>query len=78
MKAVGVRELGRLLQGEVDESQALALFQQATRRYAKRQRTWFRHQLAGAQTWHAQFSESLYSEMFSFIRNAVDGDRITD
>jgi tRNA dimethylallyltransferase len=72
MKALGVRELVRHLRGELDFETALALFQQATRQYAKRQYTWFRHQLRGAQVWDAQFSESIKVEIFSFIRKSVD------
>jgi tRNA dimethylallyltransferase len=72
MKALGVRELARHLRGELDRGEALALFRQATRQYAKRQYTWFRHQLHGAQGWDAQFSESLKPEIFSFIRKSVD------
>ena len=44
MKAVGVRELGTYLAGEIGLGEATALAQQQTRRYAKRQLTWFRHQ----------------------------------
>jgi tRNA dimethylallyltransferase len=44
MKAVGVRELAAHLSGELTLPQALALAQQETRRYAKRQLTWFRNQ----------------------------------
>ena len=44
MKAVGVRELGACLAGELDLEAAVALGQQQTRRYAKRQTTWFRNQ----------------------------------
>jgi tRNA dimethylallyltransferase len=40
----------------------------ATRRYAKRQTTWFRHQLPADRLHVAQFSESLPSEILSFIR----------
>jgi tRNA dimethylallyltransferase len=72
MKALGVRELGRYLSGELDRDAALTQFQQATRQYAKRQYTWFRHQLRAAQCWNAQFSESLGAEIISFIRNCVD------
>ncbi len=72
MKAVGVRELARHISGELDRTSALMLFAQATRRYAKRQYTWFRHQLRAAQCWNAQFSESIGSEIISFIRNCVD------
>lgn len=72
MRALGVRELIQLLDGDVSRDAALAAFQQATRNYAKRQLTWFRHQMPKAQTWAAQFSESLTEETFSFIRNLVD------
>lgn len=44
MRAIGVREIALLLQGNTDLPTALAAGQQATRRYAKRQYTWFAHQ----------------------------------
>jgi tRNA dimethylallyltransferase len=44
MKAVGVRELAARLRGELSEAAAVAFAQQETRRYAKRQMTWFRRQ----------------------------------
>lgn len=44
MKAVGVRELAAHLAGELTLVEAVALGQQETRRYAKRQLTWFRNQ----------------------------------
>jgi len=44
MKAVGVRELGAHLAGELSLADAIALGQQQTRRYAKRQLTWLRNQ----------------------------------
>jgi tRNA dimethylallyltransferase len=44
MKALGVREFGRHLAGEITLEDALAAAQQATRNYAKRQLTWFRNQ----------------------------------
>jgi tRNA dimethylallyltransferase len=45
MKAIGVRELGMVIEGSIslEEAQRLAVI--ATRQYAKRQSTWFRHQL---------------------------------
>ena len=48
MKALGVRELLGHLAGEMPLAAAIAAAQQATRRYAKRQMTWFRHQLPAA------------------------------
>jgi len=44
MRAIGVRELSAYLLGERSLDEAIAAGQQATRRYAKRQYTWFAHQ----------------------------------
>jgi len=44
MRAIGVRELAAYLLGEATLDEAIAAGQQATRRYAKRQYTWFAHQ----------------------------------
>ncbi len=44
MRAIGVFELSHYLGGEVTLDEAIAAGQQATRRYAKRQCTWFAHQ----------------------------------
>jgi tRNA dimethylallyltransferase len=44
MKAVGVREIIDFLEGRATRDAALARAQQETRRYAKRQLTWFRNQ----------------------------------
>jgi tRNA dimethylallyltransferase len=68
MKAVGVPELARHLAGEIGLGEAIARAQQATRHYAKRQVTWFRHQVEEAHVIAEQFSERLTPEIFSFIR----------
>jgi tRNA dimethylallyltransferase len=44
MRAIGVREIAAYLRGEATLDEAVAAGQQATRRYAKRQYTWFAHQ----------------------------------
>lgn len=44
MRAIGVRELGEVLDGTATLDEAIARGAQATRNYAKRQYTWFRHQ----------------------------------
>jgi len=59
MKAVGVPELLRHLAGEIALDVAVAAATQATRRYAKRQMTWFRHQMVPDLVLTAQLSESL-------------------
>jgi len=44
MRSIGVREIGACLAGDASVGEAVAAGQQATRRYAKRQYTWFAHQ----------------------------------
>ena len=44
MRAIGVGEIAAWLRGEMSREQAIAAGQHATRRYAKRQYTWFAHQ----------------------------------
>ena len=43
-KMIGLREIRQLLDREIPLSECIAAIQRATRRYAKRQLTWFRHQ----------------------------------
>jgi tRNA dimethylallyltransferase len=45
MRAIGVRELAAVLRAEASLEHAIAQGAQATRNYAKRQYTWFRHQV---------------------------------
>jgi len=44
INALGLKEIRALLNGQVSRPECIARIQQATRRYAKRQLTWFRHQ----------------------------------
>jgi tRNA dimethylallyltransferase len=44
MRAIGVSELAAYLRGDSSLDEAISAGQQATRRYAKRQYTWFAHQ----------------------------------
>jgi tRNA dimethylallyltransferase len=77
MKAIGVAELGGYLSGKTDLETAIAAGQQATRRYAKRQFTWFRHRLPDAARIetdplepgfaNAQFLERFFHDFFSKI-----------
>jgi tRNA dimethylallyltransferase len=59
MKAVGLPELRRHLRGKLPLDEAILLAQRQTRRYAKRQMTWFRHRMAADCLLSEQFSESL-------------------
>lgn len=67
MKALGLRELGAFLAGECSREEAIARAQAATRQYAKRQTTWFRHQLKADLI--VKDSESFEADIFSFIRH---------
>ena len=69
MKAVGVRELGGVIEGKVTLDEAVAAAQQETRRYAKRQITWLRHQLGEAEVINEQFSERILPYIFAKIRH---------
>ncbi len=51
MKAVGLRELGRHISGELSLAAALDLAKRETRRYAKRQLTWLRGQTPDWPRW---------------------------
>jgi tRNA dimethylallyltransferase len=42
--ALGLEEIRALIAGQISREECIAKIQQATRRYAKRQLTWFRHQ----------------------------------
>ncbi len=44
MRAIGVPQIAAYLRGEIPRAEALRRAQAATRQYAKRQFTWFRHQ----------------------------------
>jgi tRNA dimethylallyltransferase len=48
--------------------QAVTLAVTATRQYAKRQQTWFRHQIIADLIFEKQLSEKNVKEIFSFIR----------
>ncbi len=71
MKAVGVPEILAHLRGEIGRDAMIEAGQRATRRYAKRQYTWFRNQTAADQILDAQFSESLLEKFFPKIRQFV-------
>ena len=72
-KAIGVRELARVIQGTCDIGAAVADAQAASRAYAKRQRTWFRHQISTI--WPrfdlpVPYSASQLGAVLAFVRDA--------
>jgi tRNA dimethylallyltransferase len=71
MKAVGVLEMVSYLCGQSSLEQAAAAAKQATRRFAKRQFTWLRHQFHPDRLVNEQYSERIRPEIFSFIRRQL-------
>ena len=69
MKAVGLRPLISHLEGALSLAEARRLAQRDTRRYAKRQLTWFRHQMSPDHAFDEKFSESMKPLIFAFISN---------
>jgi tRNA dimethylallyltransferase len=67
MQAAGLPELLAHLQGALPRAAAIAAAQRATRRYAKRQITWFRHQSCPDIVLDEQFSERILSVACQFI-----------
>lgn len=63
MRAIGVREIADWLRGAATREAALARGQAATRQYAKRQYTWFRHQPP---------SESVRVESENYYKDILD------
>jgi tRNA dimethylallyltransferase len=68
MTTLGVPQLAAYLAGSISREAAVVAAQQATRNYAKRQMTWFRHQSIADQTVDAQFSERFSEKIFANIR----------
>lgn len=54
LKAIGVPELSQALDGNLDIDQAIEAAKMQTRRYAKRQTTWFKHQMD--ETWQRKIA----------------------
>jgi tRNA dimethylallyltransferase len=69
MKALGVPELLSVVRGEQSLSQAKEQAQMQTRRFAKRQCTWFRNQISAVEIHNTQYSESLRDEIYNKIRH---------
>jgi tRNA dimethylallyltransferase len=67
MKALGLGELLRHLRGDISLDAATVLARRATRRYAKRQMTWFRHQMTAELVFNEQYSESLLRRSCHFV-----------
>ena len=67
-RAVGVPEFGAAGRGDIDVPEAVQRTAQASRRLAKRQTTWFRHQTPGWEAFSAQHSERFFDGILPFVR----------
>lgn len=68
LKALGIPALLRHIKGLISLDKAVEQAQAASRQYAKRQTTWFRHQFKADLVINAQYSERLLPEIFNKIR----------
>ena len=70
---VGYAEVVAMLNGELDEMELAPAIVSSTRRYAKRQETWLRHQLRGPVTWYdaTQDPAALAKEVLARYRAAT-------
>ena len=67
LRAIGVPEIARHLCGEWSREEALDQAQLATRRYAKRQYTWFCHQPPPAWSIIESFNEKVFGEIICLV-----------
>ena len=67
-QAIGYRELAAHLRGDMTLEQATSALLQATRRYAKRQLTWFRSE-AGIRWFEVESREQLSGEVFDYLES---------
>lgn len=70
MKALGVSELMSVQRGELALDVAVSEIKTKTRRFAKRQMTWFRNQMISWNRVHTQDMETKIDESFSIILNS--------
>lgn len=71
MKALGLPEFLSHLRDEITFEEAIEHAQRATRRYAKRQTTWFRHQFIPKILVSAQYSKRIEEVIFPKIRRLL-------
>jgi tRNA dimethylallyltransferase len=70
LTALGVREVRGYLAGLLSREDALEFAQADTRRYAKRQLTWFRRNMVAWRAINAQEMETSAADFVSFIQSA--------
>lgn len=71
LHAIGYRELYDYLEGRLRIEQAIEVIQQNTRRYAKRQFTWFRNKMDI--TWFDMTSEDKIQQILQYLEEKLEG-----
>jgi tRNA dimethylallyltransferase len=71
MRAIGVPQLTDFIERKCSLDRAIEAAVIATRQYAKRQRTWFRHQFVSDLLIGAQYLQSDFAKIFSEIRSKL-------
>ena len=69
MQSLGYRHMVRYLKGDWDWQRTLDLLARDTRRYAKRQLTWFRHAGRGFDWFHPSDYERISALVGEFLRS---------
>ena len=69
LKAVGVSPISEYIEGTIDRKRMIELGKRDTRRYAKRQTTWFRHQIISEITINMKLSQKTIGKTFPEISN---------
>lgn len=72
MQAIGYKEIVSALRGEISMEQAVALIKQGSRRYAKRQWTWFRHD--SRTKWYDWTDYATEDELIEILINQIKTD----
>lgn len=72
-QAIGYEPLRRVLAGALPLEDALIGIELATLRYAKRQRTWFRHRPVGARRWYGTVEEH-EGALTAWLASVLHGD----
>ena len=67
LKAVGVSPISEYIEGTIDRKRMIELGKRDTRRYAKRQTTWFRHQIIPEITINMKLSKKTAGRIFPEI-----------
>ena len=70
MKALGVREIGAMLAGEISRDRAMELACRDSRHYAKRQMTWIRNNFNAEIMISEKHSESMMQGIFSILSHS--------